>query len=160
MQTKIEQLSPASAVTSSQVPTIDENITTMAPGQLRVIKRNGSVVGYDDSKIIIAITKAYLAVEGGNAAASTRVHETVARLAEDIGNTFRRRMPSGGSIHIEEMFVIIKVFIYVIFFVIFFQEDHRIFLLSNLKISFIFMESQNKRTSSKSFRRCESITMN
>jgi len=103
MQTKIEQLSPASAVTSSQVPTIDENITTMAPGQLRVIKRNGSVVGYDDSKIIIAITKAYLAVEGGNAAASTRVHETVARLAEDIGNTFRRRMPSGGSIHIEEI---------------------------------------------------------
>jgi ribonucleoside-diphosphate reductase alpha chain len=103
MQTKIEQLSPASAVTSSQAPTIDENITTMAPGQLRVIKRNGSVVGYDDSKIIIAITKAYLAVEGGNAAASTRVHETVARLAEDIGNTFRRRMPSGGSIHIEEI---------------------------------------------------------
>ena len=94
MQTKIEQLSPASAVTSSQPPTIDENFTTMAPGQLRVIKRNGSVVGYDDSKIIIAITKAYLAVEGGNAAASTRVHETVARLAEDIGNTFRRRMPS------------------------------------------------------------------
>ncbi len=103
MQTKIEQLSPASAVTSSQPPTIDENFTTMAPGQLRVIKRNGSVVGYDDSKIIIAITKAYLAVEGGNAAASTRVHETVARLAEDIGNTFRRRMPSGGSIHIEEI---------------------------------------------------------
>lgn len=103
MQTKIEQLSPASAITSSQPPTIDENFTTMAPGQLRVIKRNGSVVGYDDSKIIIAITKAYLAVEGGNAAASTRVHETVARLAEDIGNTFRRRMPSGGSIHIEEI---------------------------------------------------------
>ena len=32
-----------------------------APGQLRVIKRNGAVVGYDESKISVAITKAYLA---------------------------------------------------------------------------------------------------
>ena len=39
-----------------------------APGQLRVIKRNGAVVAYDESKISVAITKAYLAVEGGNAA--------------------------------------------------------------------------------------------
>ena len=46
-----------------------------APGQLRVIKRNGAVVGYDESKISVAITKAYLEVEGGNAADSTRIHE-------------------------------------------------------------------------------------
>ncbi len=89
-------------VTRPQVQA-DESLTTMAPGQLRVIKRNGAVVGYDDSKITVAITKAFLAVEGGNAAASTRVHETVARLALDISNLFRRRMPSGGSIHIEEI---------------------------------------------------------
>src|SRR5690606_10264015 len=35
--------------------------------------------------------------------ASTRVHETVARMAQDITKLFRRRMPSGGSIHIEEI---------------------------------------------------------
>ncbi|MEY4640528.1 MAG: hypothetical protein RLZZ227_522 [Pseudomonadota bacterium] len=93
---------PAAARSSAQAQP-DESLTTMAPGQLRVIKRNGAVVGYDDSKITVAITKAFLAVEGGNAAASTRVHETVARMAQDIGNLFRRRMPSGGSIHIEEI---------------------------------------------------------
>ncbi len=82
---------------------VDENLATMAPGQLRVIKRNGAVVGYDDSKITVAITKAFLAVEGGNAAASTRVHELVANMSREIGNLFRRRMPSGGSIHIEEI---------------------------------------------------------
>ena len=42
----------------------------IAPGQMRVIKRNGSVVSYDAEKIAIAITKAFLAVEGGAAAAS------------------------------------------------------------------------------------------
>ncbi|HEY0961032.1 MAG TPA: ribonucleoside-diphosphate reductase subunit alpha [Pseudomonadales bacterium] len=81
----------------------DDSLAATAPGQLRVIKRNGAVVGYDESKIIVAITKAFLAVEGGNAAASTRVHETVARMAQDISKLFRRRMPSGGSIHIEEI---------------------------------------------------------
>ena len=52
----------------------DESIsmTDTAPGQLRVIKRNGAVVAYDESKISVAITKAYLAVEGGQAAALHR----------------------------------------------------------------------------------------
>ena len=51
----------------------------IAPGQMRVIKRNGSVVSYDAEKIAIAITKAFLAVEGGAAAVSythLRAHET------------------------------------------------------------------------------------
>ena len=74
-----------------------------APGQLRVIKRNGAVVGYDESKISVAITKAYLAVEGGNAAASSRIHESVTQLGRQITGIFRRRMPSGGTIHIEDI---------------------------------------------------------
>ena len=79
------------------------SVTSTAPGQLRVIKRNGAVVAYDESKISVAITKAYLAVEGGNAAASSRIHESVAQLAGQITNIFRRRMPSGGTIHIEDI---------------------------------------------------------
>ena len=83
----------------------DESISMSdtAPGQLRVIKRNGSVVAYDESKISVAITKAYLAVEGGQAAASTRIHESVAQLARQITDIFKRRMPSGGTIHIEDI---------------------------------------------------------
>ncbi|HEX7762606.1 MAG TPA: ATP cone domain-containing protein, partial [Cellvibrio sp.] len=78
-------------------------LTATAPGQLRVIKRNGTVVPFDASKIAIAMTKAFLAVEGGTAAASTRVHETVNNLTQQITATFKRRMPSGGTIHIEEI---------------------------------------------------------
>ncbi len=74
-----------------------------APGQLRVIKRNGTVVSYDDSKIAVAITKAFLAVEGGTAAASSRIHETVAKLTAQVSATFQRRMPSGGTLHIEDI---------------------------------------------------------
>jgi len=81
--------------------TID--MTVMAPGQIRVIKRNGTVVAYDDSKISVAITKAFLAVEGGNAAASNRIHETVSNLTELVSAIFKRRMPSGGTIHIEDI---------------------------------------------------------
>jgi len=36
-----------------------------APGQVRVIRRNGKLTAYDPSKIKVAMTKAFLAVEGG-----------------------------------------------------------------------------------------------
>ena len=80
-----------------------QDLSATAPGQLRVIKRNGTVVPYTDDKITVAITKAFLAVEGGTAAASSRIHDTVARLTEQVTATFKRRMPSGGTIHIEEI---------------------------------------------------------
>tara|TARA_R110002072_G_scaffold4663_7_gene32591 strand:+ start:38335 stop:41202 length:2868 start_codon:yes stop_codon:yes gene_type:complete len=80
-----------------------EDLPATAPGQIRVIKRNGAVVNYDDSKITVAITKAYLAVEGGPAAASARVRETVAKMSAQISVIFKRRMPSGGTIHIEDI---------------------------------------------------------
>ena len=85
-----------------KVPKIQEK-TTITPGQMRVIKRNGSVVPYNQEKIAIAITKAFLAVEGGAAAASTRIHNKVTELANAITITFSRRMPSGGTLHIEEI---------------------------------------------------------
>lgn len=78
-------------------------ITATAPGELKTIKRNGKVVAYDDNKIKVAMTKTFLAVEGGNAAASTRIHETVNRLAKQITDIFKRRLPSGGTIHIEDI---------------------------------------------------------
>lgn len=79
------------------------DLAATKPGQLRVIKRNGTVVPYTDDKITVAITKAFLAVEGNNASASSRIHDTVARLTEQVTATFKRRMPSGGTIHIEEI---------------------------------------------------------
>lgn len=102
MQTDVHTaVDPASPATSANnEPT---TLSATAPGQLRVIKRNGSVVSYSESKISVAITKAYLAVEGGNAAASSRIHESVKQLGSQITEIFRRRMPSGGTIHIEDI---------------------------------------------------------
>ncbi|MCO3734285.1 ribonucleoside-diphosphate reductase subunit alpha [Pseudomonas aeruginosa] len=91
------QASAPQAADSSQ------DLAATAPGQLRVIKRNGTVVPYTDDKITVAITKAFLAVEGGTAAASSRIHDTARRLTEQVTATFKRRMPSGGTIHIEEI---------------------------------------------------------
>jgi len=102
MQPSTPSYSSSTATPRSGTRT-NEDLPATAPGQLRVIKRNGAVVTYDDSKIIVAITKAYLAVEGGTAAASSRVHETVGKMASQISTIFKRRMPSGGSIHIEEI---------------------------------------------------------
>ena len=87
----------------SQTPEPSPALKATAPGQLKVIKRNGHVVAYDDSKIAIAMTKAFLAVEGGTAAASSRIRELVANLVDQVSATFARRLPSGGTLHIEEI---------------------------------------------------------
>jgi ribonucleoside-diphosphate reductase alpha chain len=96
-------ITPATGSKPQQDPHHSNNLSATAPGQLRVIKRNGTVVPFDASKIAVAMTKAFLAVEGGTAAASSRVHETVDNLTKQITATFKRRMPSGGTIHIEEI---------------------------------------------------------
>ncbi|WP_438283324.1 ribonucleoside-diphosphate reductase subunit alpha, partial [Pseudomonas alabamensis] len=101
MQTDTTRENPQAQVPSAADSNAD--LAATAPGQLRVIKRNGTVVAYTDDKITVAITKAFLAVEGGTAAASSRIHDTVARLTEQVTATFKRRMPSGGTIHIEEI---------------------------------------------------------
>ena len=104
MQTEIHPGTATAAPSlPSDKPPVSASIAATAPGQIRVIKRNGTVVPFEASKISVAITKAFLAVEGGTAAASSRIHETVAKLTELVGTTFSRRMPSGGTIHIEDI---------------------------------------------------------
>jgi ribonucleoside-diphosphate reductase alpha chain len=79
------------------------NIALTAPGRFRVIRRNGKVTAYDREKIAIAMTKAFLAVEGGNAAASSRIHEIVNELAGQVELALTRRIPDGGTFHIEDV---------------------------------------------------------
>ena len=79
------------------------NQDLLAPGQLRVIKRNGQVVSFDQTKIAEAIKKAFFAVEGDSAKHSSSVNNTVDKLAITIMETFQRRLPSGGTLHIEEI---------------------------------------------------------
>lgn len=68
-----------------------------------VIRRNGKITAFDPDKIKVAMTKAFLAVEGGQAAASSRVHETVDKLTLEVVDGLFRRLPDGGTVHIEDI---------------------------------------------------------
>lgn len=68
-----------------------------------IIRRNGAVGSFEPGKIAIAVTKAFLAVQGGQGAASARVRELVENLTEQVTNALVRNRPSGGTFHIEEI---------------------------------------------------------
>jgi len=71
--------------------------------QYKIIRRNGAVVGFEPGKISVAMTKAFLAVEGGQGAASARVREIVAGLTDAVAGALVRRQPAGGTFHIEDI---------------------------------------------------------
>jgi len=71
--------------------------------QYKIIRRNGAVVGFEPSKISVAVTKAFLAVEGGQSAASARIRELVAALTDAVVSALVRRQPAGGTFHIEDV---------------------------------------------------------
>src|ERR1700734_571877 len=69
----------------------------------QVIRRNGAVTEFDASKIAVAMTKAFLAVEGNNAAVSRRVHDIVADLTDQVVTNLARRADAGRTFHIEDV---------------------------------------------------------
>lgn len=71
--------------------------------EYKIIRRNGSVAPFEPNKISIAMTKAFIAVNGGQGIASARVREVVARLTEDVVSALIRRQPVGGTFHIENI---------------------------------------------------------
>jgi ribonucleoside-diphosphate reductase alpha chain len=71
--------------------------------QYKIIRRNGAVVGFEPGKISVAVTKAFLAVEGGQSAASARIRELVAALTDAVVGALVRRQPAGGTFHIEDI---------------------------------------------------------
>ncbi len=69
----------------------------------KIIRRNGSVVAFEPSKIAIAVTKAFLAVNGGQGAASARIREQVEQLTHTVVRALLRSRPNGGTFHIEDI---------------------------------------------------------
>jgi ribonucleoside-diphosphate reductase alpha chain len=98
-----ETLEPRTTTAPQSTHTTNSDLSANAPGQLKVIRRNGTVTPFDANKISIAMTKAFLAVEGDNASGSPRVHEKVTNLLQKIADTYNRRMPTGGTINIEDI---------------------------------------------------------
>src|SRR5947199_10826734 len=69
----------------------------------KVIRRNGAVVGFEPAKVSVAMTKAFLAVNGAQGAASARIRELVAGLTDTVVAALLRRQPQGGTFHIEDI---------------------------------------------------------
>ena len=74
-----------------------------ATSDCKVIRRNGAVVGFEPSKISVAVTKAFLAVNGTQGAASARIRELVSGLTDTVVRALIRRQPHGGTFHIEDI---------------------------------------------------------
>src|SRR5690554_728816 len=77
--------------------------SSSATETLQVIKRNGNLVNFTPSKISVAVTKAFLAVEGDQAAGSARINDAVHRVTEQVVQAISRRLKAGGRVHIEDI---------------------------------------------------------
>ncbi|HSI25132.1 MAG TPA: ATP cone domain-containing protein, partial [Methylotenera sp.] len=95
----MDDVRPSSPNSSLSSDSVQSSLLPM----LQVIRRNGAAVAFNLDKISIAITKAFLAVEGNQSAASQRVRDQVATLSQLVNNALIRRLPAGGSIHIEDI---------------------------------------------------------
>jgi len=75
--------------------------TPTAPSAVTVIRRDGSTSTFDEAKISVAMTKAFLAVEGTDAASSSRVHHLVEELTAQVRDSLLRY--GARSLHIEQI---------------------------------------------------------
>jgi Ribonucleotide reductase, alpha subunit len=95
------------ASTDSPIRTPLEGASESSPSipyaDYKIIRRNGSVVTFEPSKIAIAMTKAFIAVHGGQAAASARIREQVEGMTGAVVQALLRRQPHGGTFHIEDI---------------------------------------------------------
>ena len=82
---------------------MSEPHASIGSSDYKIIRRNGAVVSFEPSKIAIAVTKAFIAVHGGQAAASARIRELVDQLTQTVVQALVRRLPHGGAWHIEDV---------------------------------------------------------
>ncbi|WP_410498639.1 ribonucleoside-diphosphate reductase subunit alpha [Chitinibacter sp. S2-10] len=92
---------PASRSDNTPIQTPSHDVAHYA--NYKTIRRNGSVVPFEPSKISVAVTKAFIAVQGSHAASSAAVREQVSHLTDAVVNALMRRKPEGGAIHIEDI---------------------------------------------------------
>jgi len=92
--------SPSSSANDIDLP---PSVLQASTGEYKIIRRNGAVVGFEPSKIAVAMTKAFLAVNGSQGAGSARVRELVMTLTDAVVKALVRRHPAGGTFHIEDI---------------------------------------------------------
>ncbi|TAL81637.1 MAG: ribonucleoside-diphosphate reductase subunit alpha [Candidimonas sp.] len=101
--TQTTEQRPDATHTAVSTQTASDASSTDQWHSFHIIRRNGAVVGFEPGKIAIAMTKAFLAVNGGQGAASARVRELVENLTAQVVGALVRNRPSGGTFHIEEI---------------------------------------------------------
>jgi ribonucleoside-diphosphate reductase alpha chain len=89
-------------VPTSPVPILTPNQPNGA-ATLSVVRRNGTLSAFDPSKISVALSKAFVAVEGTGAEASQRIHFAVESLTAQIVAILLRRHHNGQPISIEDV---------------------------------------------------------
>ena len=70
---------------------------------MSVIRRNGSTASFDSGRIAVAITKAFIAVEGDSAGTSSRLRALVAELTEQVSSTLARRYGVERHVDLEDV---------------------------------------------------------
>lgn len=68
---------------------------------IQVIRRDGALTKYDDSRIMAAIKNAFIAVKGSDAAQADSIQNKVKTITQAITACLESRWPTGGTIHIE-----------------------------------------------------------
>ena len=68
-----------------------------------IIRRNGQTTQFDSHKIFIAISKAFLAVEGEHPQQSSHIHDAASQLTEQVKQAALRNLPQNGTLHIEQI---------------------------------------------------------
>jgi ribonucleoside-diphosphate reductase alpha chain len=101
-----DALAPGRAVPSSAAIGAASGVGRVQATSLadyKVIRRNGAVVAFEPGKIAVAMTKAFLAVRGGQGAVSAAIREQVEKLTAAVVSALLRRQPAGGTFHIEDI---------------------------------------------------------
>jgi ribonucleoside-diphosphate reductase alpha chain len=96
------QLSPAE-LANEVVSVTAHHSQQHSYSDFKIIRRNGAVVAFEPAKISIAMTKAFLAIAGGQGAVSARIRDLVAQLTDSVVAALARRQPNGGTFHIEDI---------------------------------------------------------
>ena len=99
----INTANPAIGLTAAAVSNTNPDSAESRYSDYKIIRRNGSVGPFEPSKIAVAMTKAFIAVNGSHEAASARMRDMVQQLTGAVVNALLRHKPSGGTFHIEEV---------------------------------------------------------
>ena len=87
----INPANPAIGLTATAVHNSNPDSAESRYSDYKIIRRNGSVGPFEPNKIAVAMTKAFIAVNGGQEAASARMRDMVQQLTAAVVNSLLRQ---------------------------------------------------------------------